>query len=144
MWFPTCQFYCSKCDSTRPPILGSFCKHLRNFVIKTFQSCHDEYSNGGLQGGLDFLNVWLCYSQDLILWLLSEKFLWKRVKFGLFWLSRLKFWLTRNETFYGIWLLWLVFWQNVLDLPPFWTLWWCSHATYDCFVNRKELSIKRQ
>ena len=45
------------------------------------------------------------------------------VKSGLYWLSRLKFWLIRNDTFYGIWLLWPIFWQDFLDLPPFRTPW---------------------
>ena len=34
--FPTCLYYQSKCDVTRPPIFESCCKRLRNFV--TFQS----------------------------------------------------------------------------------------------------------
>ena len=95
------------------PILGSFCKHLRKFVTKTFQSCSRWVPvMGGLQGGLDFFDLWLCYLQDWLFdfWVKSfcEK-VWLSwvhyVKFGLFLLSRLKFWLIRNETFYGIWLL---------------------------------------
>ena len=40
MWFPTCYFYPSKCDITRRPILGSFCKqkHLPN-LLKVGKSC---------------------------------------------------------------------------------------------------------
>ena len=37
------------------PILGSFCKHLRNFVTKHSSRVQMSTRNGGLQGGLDFL-----------------------------------------------------------------------------------------
>ena len=58
--FPTCQFYPSKCDITRPPIFGSFCKLLRNVVTETFAEPSENLevsSNRILTGGpsLSFL-----------------------------------------------------------------------------------------
>ena len=112
------------------PIFRQFCNPLRNFATKTFQLCSQRASvMGGLQGGFDFFELWLCYLQDWLFNFSVKSFCEKvwlswvpYVKFGLYWLSRLKFWLIWNDIFYGIWLLWPIFWQNVLDLPPFRTL----------------------
>ena len=108
-------------------IFRQFCKPLRNFVTKTFQLCSQRVPMMGFCKGFWLFWLMTLLLTRLTLWLLSEKFLWKvwlswatYVKFGLFWLSRLKFW---NDTFCGIWLLWQIFWQNFLDLPPFWTPW---------------------
>ena len=125
VWFPTFQFY-----------LFNMWGHNFQTVLQTSEEFWNKNipvvfttstSNGGLQRGLDFFDLWFCYSLlDFSVKSFCEK-VWLSwvpcVKFGLFLLSRLKFWLIRNDTFYGIWLPWPIFWQNFLDLPPFRTPW---------------------
>ena len=58
-----------------------FCKPLRNFVTKTFESCSQRVPITGVCRG-----VWLFWLMTLLLtrltlWLLSEKFLWKSLTF---------------------------------------------------------------
>ena len=60
--FPTRQFYRSKCDITRLPVFGSFCKLLRNVVTETFAepSANWEVSSNRILTGRplgSFINV---------------------------------------------------------------------------------------
>ena len=105
------------------PIFRKFCKPLRNFVTKTFQSCSQRVRMMGIckRFWLFLIYDFATYKIDSSTsqWNVFVKKVWLSwvplVKFGLFWLPKLKFWLIRNDTFYGIWLLWPSFWQNFLD-----------------------------
>ena len=49
------------------PIFRKFCKPLRNFVTKTFQSCSQRVSSMGIcKGVLTVFDLWLCHLQDLL------------------------------------------------------------------------------